>query len=171
MSDHNVRSFSVHRGSVLDGEFTLRIKPEMFPEASDQGFSGKPKSDRKFNIRIKQHDIHLFDALAEQEGVSRSVLINRLLHDFLRDELMSVQEDDARALLAVTADEQANYDDLAQPWVLDAIGWECRHLLSNILEFNSQYEQQPSDHPGAPENQFNSEAFIGLRDKLKGIKK
>lgn len=171
MSGQNVRSFSVHRGSVLDGEFTLRVKPEMFREASDQSFSGKPKSDRKFNIRIKQHDILLFDALAEQEGVSRSVLINRLLHDFLRDELMSVQDDDARALLAVAADEQANYDDLAQSWVLDALGSDFHHILHNILEFNDRNEQQPSDHPGAPENQFNSEAFIGLRSKLKGIKK
>ena len=171
MSDHNVRSFSVHQGSVLDGEFTLRIKPEMLPEASDQSFSGRPKSDRKFNIRIKQHDILLFDALAEQESVSRSVLINRLLHDFLRDELMSVQDDDARALLAVAADEQANYDDLAQSWVLDAIGSDFHHILHNILEFNHRDEQQYIDHPDAPENQFNSEAFIGLRDKLKGIEK
>jgi hypothetical protein len=171
MSDQNVRSFSVNQGSVLDGEFTLRVKPEMFPEASDQSSSGKPKSDRKFNIRIKQHDVLLFDALAEQEGVSRSVLINRLLHDFLRDELMSVQDDDARALLAVTADKQASYDDLAQSWVLDALGSDFHHILRNILEFNDRNEQQPSDHPGAPENQFNSEAFIGLRNKLKGIKK
>lgn len=170
MSDQNVKTFSVHRGSVLDGEFTIRVKPEAFPETSAQSLSGKVRGERKFNIRIKQHDICLLDALAAHEGVARSVLINKLLHDFLLDELMSIEDDDARALLAVTADERATYDDLAQSWVLSAIGWECRHLLGNILEFNSRYEQQPSDHPGAPENQFNSETFIGLRDKLKGVK-
>ena len=171
MSDQNVRTFSVRRGSVLDGEFTIRIKPGVFSEDLDKIPSKKNKNDRKFNIRIKQHDICLLDALADHEGVARSVLINKLLHEFLRGELMSIQEDDARALLAVEADEHATYDDLSQPWIIDAIGSDCRRLLHNILEFNDRNEQQPSDHPGAPENQFNSETFIGLRDKLKGIEK
>lgn len=171
MNDQNVRSFSVCRGSVLDGEFTIRLKPETFSETSDQSPPRKAKNDRKFNIRIKQHDIFLLDTLASHEGVARSALINKLLHDFLRDELMSIEEADARALLAVVADEHATYDDLAQPWIIDAIGSDSRHLLHNILEFNHRNEQQPSDHPGAPENQFNSDTFIGLRDKLKGIKK
>lgn len=171
MSHQNVRTFSVHRGSVLDGEFTITVKSEGFPKTSDQSPPKKARNDRKFNIRIKQHDICLLDALANHEGVARSVLINKLLHEFLRDELMSIQEDDARALLAVEADQYATYDDLAQPWVIDAIGSDCRHLLHNILEFNHPNELQPSDHPGAPENQFNSEIFIGLRDKLKGIKR
>ena len=170
MSDQNVRAFSVHRGSVLDGEFTIRLKSGVFPKDPGQSLPHKAKNDRKFNIRIKQHDICLLDALADHEGVARSVLINKLLHDFLRDELMSIHEDDARALLAVEADKRATYDDLGQPWVIDAIGSDYRRILSNILEFNHRNEQQYSYHPGAPENEFNSETFIGLRDKLKGIK-
>lgn len=169
MNNQNVRHFSVKRGSVLDGDFTLQIKPEAFFEASDQPPLQKIKSDRKFNIRIKQHDIFLLDALSEHEGVSRSVLINTLLHGFLRDELMSIQDRDARALLAVAADERAVYDDLARPWVLDAIGADCQYLLRNILEFNSPYERM--QEPDAPEDAYNSDTFIGLREKLKGLKK
>lgn len=169
MSNQNVRYFSVHRGSVLDGEFTLQIRPEAFSDASDQPPLQKIKSDRKFNIRIKQHDICLLDALSEHEGVSRSLLINKLLHDFLRDELMSIQHNDARALLAVAADERASYDDLAQPWVFDAIGADCQYLLRNILEFNYPHERMLE--PNAPEDAYNSDTFIGLRDKLKGLQK
>lgn len=169
MNNQNVRYFTVRNGSALDGEFTLQIRPEAFVEAPDQTPLQRIKSDRKFNMRIKQHDICLLDALSEHEGVSRSVLINKLLHDFLRDELMSIQDKDARALLAVFADERASYDDLARPWVLDAIGEDCQYLLRNILEFNRSHELMPE--PGAPEDAYNSETFIGLREKLKGVKK
>ncbi|MCR6499075.1 hypothetical protein MUO32_08535 [Shinella sp. CPCC 101442] len=169
MTEQRSRTFPVRQGTVLDGEFTIRIKPESLSELVDKTPPKKIKSDRKFNIRIRQHDILLLDALADQQDVTRSTLINVLLHDFLRDELMSVQDDDARALLALTADEQASYDALAQPWVYDAIGSDCRHLLRSILEFNSPHERMPE--PDAPENAFNSETFIGLKSKLKGLKK
>ncbi len=169
MNNQNVRYFSVRNGSTLDGEFTIQIRPEAFAEVSEQAPLQKIKSDRKFNMRIKQHDVCLLDALSEHEGVSRSLLINKLLHDFLRDELMSMQDKDARALLAVSADERASYDDLASPWVVDAIGKDCKYLLRNILEFNRPHEVMKE--PGAPEDAYNSETFIGLREKLKGIQK
>lgn len=168
MSDHSSRTFSVRRGSLLDGEFTIRIRPERLPEFSDKT-PKKIKRNRKFNIRIKQHDILLLDALADQQDVTRSALINMLLHDLLRDELMSVQDDDARALLAVTADEQVSYDASAQPWVMDAISSDYRHLLRNILEFNCPHELMPE--PSAPEDAYNSETFVGLKGKLRGLKK
>lgn len=169
MSNYNVRKFSVHNGSVLDGEYTLQLDPKAFACASKEVPAQKIKGDRKLNIRIKQHDIFLLDALSENEGVSRSVLINKLLHDFLLAELMSIQDKDARALLAVAADERAAYDNLSRPWVFDAIGSDCKYLLRNILDFNRSHELMPD--PDAPEDAYNSETFIGLKSKLKGLAK
>jgi len=169
MSPENARSFSVSRGSILDGDYTLDIHPEAFADTSSPEPLQRVKSERKYNVRIKQHDLYLLDALAEHEGVSRSVLINKLLHDVLLDELMSIPEKDARALLAKTADERAAYDVLSRPWVFDAIGSECKHLLQNILEFNVPYEMMPD--PRAPEDAYNSNTFIGIKEKLAGGKK
>lgn len=169
MSPENARRFSVSRGSILDGDYTLEIHPDAFADTAIPEPLQRIKSERKYNVRIKQHDLYLLDALAEHEGVSRSVLINKLLHDVLLDELMSIPDRDARALLAKTADERAAYDVLSRPWVFDAIGSECQHLLENILEFNAPYEMMPD--PSAPEDAYNSDTFIGIKEKLAGVKK
>lgn len=169
MSPENARSFSVDTGFILDGDYTVEINPDAFADTASPVSLQRGRSERKYNVRIKQHDLYLLDALAEQEGVSRSVLINKLLHDVLLDELMSIPDRDARALLAKTADERAAYDALSRPWVFDAIGSECQHLLKNVLEFNVPYEMMPD--PGAPEDAYNSDTFIGIKEKLSGIKK
>ena len=169
MSPENARSFSVSRGSILDGDYTLEIHPDAFADTASPKSLQRVKSERKYNVRIKQHDLYLLDALAEHEGVSRSVLINKLLHDVLLDELMNIPDRDARALLAKTADERAAYDVLSRPWVFDAIGSECQHLLENILAFNAPYEMMPD--PSAPEDAYNSDTFIGIKEKLAGVKK
>lgn len=165
MNSENARSFSVSRGSILDGEYTLEIHPDAFSDTANHESLQRVKNERKYNVRIKQHDLYLLDALAENEGVPRSVLINKLLHDVLHDELMSIPDQDARALLAKTADERATYDALSRPWVFDAIGSECQHLLENILAFNDSCEK-PSD-----EGPYNSDTFIGINKKLAGVKK
>ncbi|NYS80501.1 MULTISPECIES: hypothetical protein [Halomonadaceae] len=169
MSSENARSFSVSRGSILDGEYTLEIHPDAFADTANHESLQRVKNERKYNVRIKQHDLYLLDALAEHEGVPRSVLINKLLHDVLHDELMSIPDRDARALLAKTADECATYDALSRPWVVDAIGSECQDLLENILAFNVPYEMMPE--PGVPEDAYNSDTFIGIKEKLAGVKK
>lgn len=169
MSPENARSFSVSKGSILDGDYKLEIHPDVFADTAIPESLKPVKSERKYNVRIKQHDLYLLDALTEHEGVSRSVLINKLLHDVLLDELMSIPDRDARALLAKTADERAAYDALSRPWVFDAIGSECQHLLKNILAFNRPYEMMPD--PSAPEDAYNSETFFGIKKKLAEVKK
>ena len=164
MSTENTRSFTVSIGSILDGDYTLKVDPDTFANTANPESLQRAKSERKYNVRIKQHDLYLLDALAEHEGVSRSVLINKLLHDVLHDELMSISDRDARALLAITADERAAYDALARPWVFDAVDSEFSHLLNNILNFNSSYEMMPEDA-------YNSDAFTAIKERLTGVKK
>ncbi|MGH7019453.1 MAG: hypothetical protein ACREEY_06225 [Brevundimonas sp.] len=155
------------------GEATVHVFPEKFPEERKPLTTARSRNERKFNIRIRQDDIFLLDALAKRQGVTRSALINTILHDAVRDELMSIEDLDARVLLASRADGLASYDDLAQPWVLDALGAEYRSLLGNVLETSNITGQPPefglpSGHEVSEED-YRSPAYLGLLDKLKGI--
>jgi len=169
VDDNKGRSFSTKRG-----EYTARIHAEKFPERGEQPLLKKMKSDRKFNIRIKQDDIHLFDALAKKEGVTRSALINDILHEIVLDELMSIEEQDARTFLAHFVDQYASYDPLAQPWAHDALGPAFRFILKNVLEGSDAMSgQQPDLSVPAgykmTEEEYRTPTFLGLRNKLKGI--
>lgn len=169
MADDQTRAFSTPRG-----DRTVRIHAEKLSEHADLAPPRKAKHDRKFNLRIRQDDICLLDALAQKEGMPRSALINALLHDFLLDELMSVTEIDARVLLAETADARATYDPLAQPWAHDALSGELKFIRRNVEEGNDALSGQPPEI-GFPvghklrEEDYRSPAYIGLRDKLKGL--
>lgn len=168
MSKDHIRSFSTKRR-----EFTIRILSEKFQSDERNRTSERAKSDRKFNIRIKQDDISLLEALAKKGGVTRSALINDILHDIMRDELMSIEDQDARVLLAHVADLSASYDDLTQPWVYDALGFEFRHMLESVLQYSNTHGQPPE--VGLPsgyqisDEDYRSPAYMGLRDKLKGV--
>lgn len=176
MADKNSYTFTTKLGA-----FTARV----FPEKLDQGDEGNTainKSDRKFNVRIKQDDVCLLDAIADYNKANnlpqstRSALINELLHDIARDELMSVEEQDARVLLAWTADQAASYDSSAHPWVHDALGPEFRFILDNVLRGDDAMTGSPFDmnFPSGykyTEEDFRSPAYLGLRDRLKGAKK
>ena len=169
MTEEHVRSFATKRG-----EYTARVVLDKIPKSAGTG-GEPPKNDRKFNIRIKQDDICLLDALAKLYDVTRSALINDILHDIMREELMSVEEDDARVLLAREADLSASYDDLAQPWVYDALEPKFQHMLQSMLKYSNAHGQPPD--VGMPtgyevnEEDYRSATYLGLRDKLKGLSK
>lgn len=146
------------------GDTTITLHPGSFLDAGD--VDRKNPKERKFNIRIQQQDIFLLEALAKHTGVSRSTLINRVLHDILFDELMSIQDLDARALVATTADKRANYDELAEPWIEAAFGLEFREVFDNICTYNATHDMGGGSP--SPEG-YNSEAFHGLTAKLKGL--
>ncbi|WMS45290.1 hypothetical protein RDV64_23405 (plasmid) [Acuticoccus sp. MNP-M23] len=167
MPDHNARSFMTKRG-----EFIARIATD---ELASPSVEAGTKSDRKFNIRIKQDDIFLLDALAKFHGVTRATLINEILHEVMRDELMSIGQGDARVLMACTADQTASYDELSQPWIYDALRSEFSHIIQNMLDYGSLGEGQPGhDWPSSsstPEDDYRDPVFVGLRDKLECILK
>lgn len=168
MADDHMRSISTKTGEVA-----VHVILQKNPVDGDPPPSGRGGSERKFNIRIKQDDISLLDALTKKQGITRSALINIILHDILRDELMSIDDLDARVLLASRADELASYDDLAQPWTHDALGVEFHSLLSNVLTTSTLTGQpiefgMPSGHQ-VSETDYRSAAYLGLFDKLTSI--
>lgn len=168
MIDNNVRSFKTERG-----EFIARVFPEKFEQEADEK-KKTYKNERKFNIRIKQDDIFLLDALAKQHGKTRSTLINEILHQIMRDELLSIKDKDACVLLADTADKLAIYNDLDKPWIYDALGEEFLFMLNNARDGHDIKTGYPFEM-GAPsgyqvtEEDFRSPAYIGIRNKLKDI--
>jgi hypothetical protein len=144
----------------------ISINPDQF--YATENVRANKKNERKLNVRIKKHDLYLLDAIAKHDGISRSALINILLYNNFIKELGEIQDSDARALLAKSVDKQVDYDNLARPWVHDALEAEFNHVFDNFLRYNSSYEQQPPQHPEEPP--LNSDLFIGLVKKLKGLK-
>ena len=143
-------------------EFTVRVMQDKLAAHAEEDV-GHAKSDRKFNIRVKQDDVCLLDALAKTHGVTRSTLINQILHDILRDELMSIEEGDARVLLAHVADLSASYDDLSLPWVYDAL---ASHSLVDMapveherFRWTEAAEIRPSEAEWRPSNLRVGEEF------------
>lgn len=171
MTKDHTRSFQ-----TKSGEFTARILPGAFPTNGGSGPPVQDRSDRKFNIRIRQDDILLLDALSKNYGVTRSALINSIIHDVMVDELMSVEELDARVLIAHLADLSVSYNDIDQPWIHDALGPEFRFILNNVLDGSDAMTGQPADL-NAPagytvtEEDYRSPVYMALRDKLKDILK
>lgn len=157
------------KDGVEDTKFYIAIDPSKFPSPDSNEVRPKKINERKLNIRIQQHDLYMLDAVAKYHGMSRSALINELLHDFLLEELDSIKEGDARALLANTIDERVNYDKSAVPWIYSALSHDFESLLDNIITYNSPVELCPDPH--YPEAQFNSDTFCSLSKKIKGVKK
>jgi hypothetical protein len=147
------------------GEITVSVDSGRLLKAEGPSVvSGK--NERKFNIRIRQDDIALLDALATLNGTTRSSLINDILHSQMRDELMSIKDDDARTMLAHTADQLASYDSISQPWVYDALEADFAYMLRNMLNDGHVQDRQPE--PGYDNHTV---AYYGLRDRLQGMTK
>lgn len=160
MSKDDSRTLKTKRGEIAVHVYPEKLRGEAGPSAV------LGRNDRKFNIRIRQDDIVLLDALATLYGITRSSLINEILHSYMRDELMSIKEVDARTMLAHTADQSAFYDSISQPWVWDALGDDFNNMLRNMLD--------DGDIHGRPEEDGydnHTATYYGLRDKLQGMTK
>ncbi|WP_028490055.1 hypothetical protein [Thiothrix lacustris] len=140
----------------------VSIVPEMFGVINNVKL--KKKNERKLNIRVKQHDIYLLDAIAKHDGISRSALINKILYNYFLGELKEIKDMDACALLAQTVDDQVNYDVLNMPWTYDAFNGCFKGILRNIMTYNS-FDQQQYE-----EDVYSSEIYLGLIKKLKALK-
>lgn len=152
--------------------YTASLHPGKRREPSAD-FLAAPPPERKFNLRIKQEDLDLLDALAKRRGVTRSSLINRLLHDILLEELLSIPEEeiDLRVLIAQTADERAACDETQRPWILNAADEALGEAAERLLRFRSLRDPRPAEGLAAPEHAFNSERFVSLKRKMKDMPK
>lgn len=166
MNETLTRKFS-RNGEI----YAVSLRVDKFNASDAAPLATRGKHDRKYNIKIRQDDLVLLDALAGQKNIPRSVLLNNLLHEILLDELMSVKENDVRLLLAQTADSLAHYDELSHPWEFDAIQKECSKIVENIKYYNRAALDVAPD-PYAPQDySWNSENFSAIKEALEQIKK
>lgn len=152
---------------------TIEVNTEKFADSKGSTLAVRAKHDKRYNIRVKNEDLALLDSLAESMNIPRSLLLNGLIHDILLDELNSVEELDVKMLLAQTADNLACYSNMAVPWTYDVLGSACDALSRNINRYNTMsLDVQPPHHPEEmKENYFNSQAYIAIKNVLKGIEK
>lgn len=145
-------------------EHLVRLHPEKLPPVAED--AAQSSTERKFNMRIKKHDRLLLDTLAKTTGQSRSELISKLLHHILYNELMSIEEADARMLIAEAADGAATYDPMARHWTIDLLARDIDWMARNVME-HGQVEEAPPLQDG--EEWRHSQEFLALRTKLKEI--
>lgn len=151
------------------GEFPLHrltIDPDAFNGYSSLVTDSPKRIDRKLNLRIRKEDNLLLKALAEQAGVKISTLLNKLLHDLLLDSLLSIEEEDVRALIAKLADDGADYDGFERPWCIEVAGHHGVAAIHNALEWNqlTPGDVQPPelDAYGMTKADLHSDAFNEL---------
>lgn len=149
-------------------QYTVTLRLKEFGDDSSTLRPAAKRTDRKLNLRIHKDDVDLLDALAEHAGIPRSMLLNRLLHDLLRQELLAVKDLDACALLANEADKRANYDDFELPWRYDVAGRFSEKAIENMIAYNQLDADELS--PDSITNNGNSAFFKEISSRLKGIK-
>lgn len=155
--------------SGKDGMYTVSLCVDKLDEPDSVPLTTRGKHDRKYNIKVRQEDLILLDALASKNTIPRSVLLNKLLHEILLDELRSIQEYDVRLLLAKEADSRAQYDGLSSPWVLDALHEPFNEIVENITDYNQVafYVQEDPDDPG----NHHSKDYAAVKNVLERMEK
>lgn len=114
----------------------LSVDPEAFQDTANLIPTSPKRIDKKLNLRIRTEDHLLLKALADAAGVKNSTLLNKLLHDLLLEALLGIEEEDARALLAKKADDQAEYDGFERPWCAEVAGRHTDEAIQNALDWN-----------------------------------
>ena len=156
--------------------YEWKIKTDAFGDATNP-FGEEPRKERKFNIKIRQKDLELLDALAETNGVSRSALVNYLLLDGLTKELISEEDHsttdgyndlEIKMLIANRADNKLSSMSF-QPqrfWQEDVVHhktcYEINEILNKEYSYIETYEEIPLE-------QRHSDKFNELNSFFKGI--
>jgi hypothetical protein len=165
VSDPNKRV--VVREGRRQGELVVHLHPQKLPPAPP---AAPRQHERKYNIRVKKHDLILLDELAKQAGRPRSELINELLYQILLGEILVIEKLDARLLIAMTADGDATYDPLFRHWSIDVLASDINALVENVMNHGHTHPAPPHEMPpndNRPwEEIFLSEEFNILKAKI-----
>lgn len=145
--------------------YRITVEPGAFGSVAVMVPEAPRRIDKKLNLRIRKEDNLLLKALAEQAGVPNSTLLNRLLLDLLLEALLTIEEEDARALLAAAADARASYDSFERPWCMDVAGHFSNRAIENALEWNqltAEQVQPPDPREGITKADLHSDYFKEL---------
>lgn len=153
------------------GKFTINVDPNLFMVTGNDTSASRPKYDKKYNLRIRQEDLYLLDALAEEKSAPRSILLNHLLHEILLEDLMKIQELDVRLLLAETADRRSQLDAMSQPWAVDAMQTENQTIMENVRLYNRAVLDIQEDKNAPADHLWNTKQYHVVKNNLESMDK
>lgn len=153
------------------GKFTINVDPNLFVATEHDASASRPKNDKKYNLRIRQEDLHLLDALTEEKSAPRSILLNYLLHEILLEDLMKIQELDVRLLLAETADRRSQLDAMSQPWAVDAMQTESQAIMENVRRYNRAVLHFDEDPNTPKDHLWNTKQYHVVKKNLESMNK
>lgn len=126
----------------------------------------KKIQESKFNIRVKKCDLYLLDEMAKHLSVSRSTILNHIVHEILKKEVGSIKDIDTVALIAHAADVNSKSDEINDSWTHTFFKSYLNAIIENTINWNSpQIYFCPSDEC-IPMETLSSESFIEVLKKI-----
>ena len=170
--------------SLSPDSFEVGIDLSNFQDAED--IANNKDQGPKYNLKIKKRDLVLIDEIANQEGVSRTELVNKLISSFLLKQLDSVKENDNRftnyelkMLIASRADaiaEKLKNPDFQPNFILNHLGWSGEivkdHMyrsMENVFNYGQfTQEVQPNGEINEEDyiEQSRTDSYRKIREKL-----
>ncbi len=138
-------------------EFVTEVNKEILNNLKKEIQETSINTGKKFNIKIKPEDLNLIDYIAEKHNIPRSSILNKVIDDIIKHEIDSIEDFDAKILVARTADHLYGHKS-EEPG-----RWICWVLRHHIKELEDNYYQWNYSQPMlvAPEeiNSNNSSTF------------
>lgn len=141
--------------------FTLVYQPTSRLSVEKEKLIDEPKKSKKLNLKIKSDDLLMIDGLTRLFNISRSQLLEKMIHDILLDELLAIDSKDVRLFLAEKADELANPNSNVASWAYKAFEKEIQSMFHHIRRGDSLQEEQ---------NPTNSKYYNAIVEEFKGFK-
>ena len=148
------------------------IDPNTFNKGRNP-FGEQPHRERKFNFKIRNSDLVLIDALAEQYGITRSSLLNYLLMKGLKKQIKPNYSDgdneEIKMLIANRADNKLKKTPFQRQalWQEDVLISKTQSAVEEILYPKEQYVG--FSYEDVPMNERHSDSFNALKKFFKGI--
>ena len=118
--------------------------------------------NKKYNLKVGEHDLVLLDEVAKFHGIARTAVIDQVIFEGLLNELMSIPDLDKRTAVAMAANE------LAGDVVGTELGWLQVALHQHMLEMANWCFENNIPDP-ADFHELTSEGFAEFTAKLTEI--
>ncbi len=139
-------------------EYISEVNKEAFEKLKNSINKNTKNPGKKFNIKIKSEDLSIIDYISEKQNLTRSSILNKVIDDILKDEIDSIEDYDAKLLVAKAADEhyETNSDEPGR-WTCWVLRHHIRELQENYLQWNSPQPviDAPTDIQSTNSEQFN----------------
>lgn len=152
----------------------MQTKKPIINESAINNFTEKNSvSSKKFNLKISTEDTDFIDIYSENNKTTKSSLLNEAIDDILKNEIDSINNLDAKLLIAKYADESCANSNKEEPgrWTVWVLRKEIQCLQENFLRWNSAEAKIPGMHVEEGTTRTNSVEFEHIFQALYGSEK